>query len=1043
MLRSKALTIFVEKWDNAQYAVSAHEYSNAHPESSFPLPVQQWKTLLFSTHRESYYGSFLETKGDHILLDGWQLVTLFAHEKFNPFIEWHWDELAEVCLAAAPAIHEAITEKDWLPDFAALEAGEFRWQLPRRVQDEFDVSFWEDEEVRSFIGAWFHNALNAHLNKDMKKWLGDKLLLLQKQSFPAGVLSSYFDEDMWLEWIGLKESEVPFTIGLRLDEPEFSAAVEESFVGGGEPALSEVENWTLETFVRDRKNPNAIYEVGALPAKWRKHLDVIRDTQARWLKIFPWLDGFGGFGVELAETDEAGEFREKLAETDGFDGFGEKLAETNGAAPIPELKRYLSEEEAWFFLTEASETLLSLGVEILLPAWWDAMKNANLKVKARVKGTGSSHRPSFVGLQAMLDFDWRFSMNGVDLSEDEFQQLVSEKRRLVYVRGRWVKLDPNFIRQIQDLMKRAEKEGLHVRDLIEQEMVGGLDGDGLEDGSDNPKAFAKIQIELNRQWKTMINQLSELQELPLAPVPDGLEAELRPYQLTGMSWLLFLRKYGFGACLADDMGLGKTIQLISYLLAVKAAEGGKPRVAVKSAEGGKPSVAMKSAEGGHESEKLSRKGSSRSGENSDVALTETPAALIICPTSVLGNWQKELERFAPSLNVYLHYGSGRLKEEAFRERACASDVVLTSYGLTHLDEEEFSSLSWGSIAIDEAQNIKNAQTKQSRAVRKLKGKHHIALTGTPMENRLSELWSIFDFTNHGYLGSLGQFQKRFIIPIERDDEKEKIRELQGLIRPFLLRRTKKDEDVALNLPDKLEQKEYCPLTAEQASLYEQLVKDTFVEIENASGMARRGLVLQMLGRLKQLCNHPALYLKERAAGDELLERSAKMEKLVEIVDNVLEREESCLIFTQYIEMGEMIRRLIKERFGKDVPFLNGSVPKAQRDDMIARFQDREFPVFLLSLKAGGTGLNLTAANHVVHYDRWWNPAVENQATDRAYRIGQDRFVHVHKLISTGTLEEKIDHMLEKKQHLNDQVIQSENWITELSTDDLRQLVHLT
>ena len=310
-----------------------------------------------------------------------------------------------------------------------------------------------------------------------------------------------------------------------------------------------------------------------------------------------------------------------------------------------------------------------------------------------------------------------------------------------------------------------------------------------------------------------------------------------------------------------------------------------------------------------------------------------------------------------------------------------------------------------------------------------------------MENRLSELWSIFDFINHGYLGSLGQFQKRFVLPIERDNEKDRIHQLQALIRPFLLRRTKKDEEVALNLPDKLEQKEYCPLTAEQASLYEQLVRDTLADIDKLSSFERKGLILQMLSRLKQLCNHPALYLKEEKPTN-LLERSTKLEKLQELVGSVVDQGESCLIFTQYIGMGQMIQRMIKEEFGLEVPFLNGSVPKNQRDAMITKFQDREFPIFLLSLKAGGTGLNLTAANHVIHYDRWWNPAVENQATDRAYRIGQKRFVHVHKFICTGTLEEKIDLMLDKKQALNDEVIQSDNWITELSTDELRDLVHL-
>lgn len=311
-----------------------------------------------------------------------------------------------------------------------------------------------------------------------------------------------------------------------------------------------------------------------------------------------------------------------------------------------------------------------------------------------------------------------------------------------------------------------------------------------------------------------------------------------------------------------------------------------------------------------------------------------------------------------------------------------------------------------------------------------------------MENRLTELWSIFDFTNHGYLGSLGNFQKKFVLPIEKDNEKEKIGELQALIRPFLLRRTKKDEEVALNLPDKQEQKEYCPLTAEQASLYEQLVQDTFAQIETLTGLERKGLILQLLSRLKQLCNHPALYLKEENPL-QLLERSVKLEKLTELIEAVLEREESGLIFTQYIEMGEIIRRVLNKKYGIEVPFLNGSVPKAKRDEMITRFQNREFPVFLLSLKAGGTGLNLTAANHVIHYDRWWNPAVENQATDRAYRIGQKRFVHVHKFISTGTLEEKIDAMLEKKQTLNDAIIQSDNWITELSTDELRDLILLS
>src|SRR5690606_17435707 len=464
---------------------------------------------------------------------------------------------------------------------------------------------------------------------------------------------------------------------------------------------------------------------------------------------------------------------------------------------------------------------------------------------------------------------------------------------------------------------------------------------------------------LNQSLKKMLRQLNTVSEIPVIDIPHNLDGQLRHYQQLGLNWLVFLRQFGFGACLADDMGLGKTIQLIAYLLHVK-------------------------------NEKLSDK-----------------PALIICPTSVLGNWQRELERFAPSLNVVLHYGTNRAKEESFEASIKDADVVLTSYGLSHLDFDEFSTIEWSTIALDEAQNIKNAETKQSRAIRKLKGEHHIALTGTPMENRLAELWAIFDFINHGYLGTFGQFQKNYIAPIEKDNSEAKIRELQQLIKPFLLRRTKKDPEVELNLPDKLEQKEYCALTAEQAALYEDLVQDTFSKIETLSMFARKGLILQMLNRLKQLCNHPALFLKEEAP-ENLVARSNKLATLVELADSIIENEEACIIFTQYLGMGRMIVQILEERYNITVPFLNGSMPKAQRDDFVAKFQNGEFPFFLLSLKAGGTGLNLTAANHVIHYDRWWNPAVENQATDRAYRIGQNRFVHVHKFTTTGTLEEKID-----------------------------------
>ncbi|WP_141430994.1 DEAD/DEAH box helicase [Bacillus sp. 03113] len=941
MLKSRYLKIHVTNVEQNQYLIMVKRNDD------HILPPDEWKYLFFNRHDESYFGTMLETKIvnglEGVLIDGWQLVTLFGKERFNRLIDWDWDETSQICLASAHTVLDSMHRHEWVPDFASWENNEFQWTLPERVMNEFNADFWEENlqtnsgsiTNKQFVQEWFNHSVESYMNQDeeMKNRFGDKLASLKKQELPSKTLASFFDEDSWLEWIGLKENSTPFTLGIKLEEP---------------PDID--QPWSLELFLRDKNKPDRLIDhqdTASFPSKWRSFEHKIDLEQEKWIQLFPWLKGKKGIANQLTE------------------------------------------EEAWIFLTEASETLLALGVDILLPSWWQAMKSASLKMKARVKSS-NSHRRSFVGLQAMLEYDWRFSMNGVDLSEEEFKKMVEEKRRLIQIRGRWIKLDPAFIHQIQQLMIKAEKEGLHVRDIIEQELIAAENDES--DAIENPRAFAKIQIELNRQWKQMIHKLKKVNELPLETVSTSFQGELRPYQQLGMSWLLFLRNYRFGACLADDMGLGKTIQLISYLLKVKEQENAGP-------------------------------------------------ALIICPTSVLGNWQKEVERFAPNLTVYLHYGANRLKEDAFAEQVANSDIVLTSYGLTHLDLEDMEKITWSTVAIDEAQNIKNAHTKQSRAVRKLKGLHHIALTGTPMENRLTELWSIFDFTNHGYLGSLGQFQRRFVLPIEKEDEKEQIQKLQTLIRPFLLRRTKKDEDVSLNLPDKLEQKEYCPLTAEQASLYEQVVRDTFDSIEKLTTFERKGLVLQMLSRLKQLCNHPSLYLKEEKP-THLLTRSTKLEKLNELLKAVLEQKESCLIFTQYIEMGQMIQKMAKDQFNIQVPFLNGSVPKQERDRMIHRFQNQEFPIFLLSLKAGGTGLNLTAANHVIHYDRWWNPAVENQATDRAYRIGQKRFVHVHKLICTGTLEEKIDAMLEKKQSLNDQIIQSENWITKLSTDELRDLVHL-
>ncbi len=989
MLKTKQFEIHCIQLKEGNFFLYAFE--NGEP--GVPLPA--WTFPLFQWHESSFYGSKLNATTVHfqignrtiaidgVLLDPFETLELFGTEPFNQFIQWEFDELANSLLAISPVIYETIVEKRFKPDFESWKNGEFRWEVPDQVWYEFLPEFWEtpmtelfvdrEEDVggepirmKEFVQHLFHNGVESYLSrlpKLGKQWHKRKELL--QNAIADGLdVASFFDEKKFLQWIGASETDLPFTIGLRLEEPH-----------------EDGEMWQLTTVLRDIKKPETVVVFNPtkrgkkrLPKKWELHLDEVVAEQKRIARLIPWLAN---------EDKAAGEY--------------EKLNDANLSAP-PIVKEELTEDEAWAFLTNASEKLLLLGIDILLPSWWEALKNANMRLKARVKS--SSNGPSFVGLNALLDYEWRVSMAGVDLSEAEFRKLVEENRRLINIGGQWMKLDPAFIKKMQAIMEKAEKEGMRVQDFIEQQLLYGGDNeepDSLDEDNDQ-RIFSRIQIELHPKLRNFVHSLTDLTDIPDLEVPTSFQGELRPYQKKGMNWLYFLRQYGFGACLADDMGLGKTIQLIAYLLLVK--------------------------------------------ENNPAS----GPSLIICPTSVLGNWQKELERFSPDLHVYLHYGASRLKAEQFTETLTGEhsyDVVLTTYGLSHLDFEELSSLKWEAIILDEAQNIKNAATKQSRAIRKLKGNHHIALTGTPMENRLTELWSIFDFINKGYLGSLTRFQQRFVLPIERQDNKEKIQELQKLIRPFLLRRTKNDEEVALNLPDKIEQKEYCPLTVEQASLYEQIVKDTFDRLATLSGFERKGYVLKLLSMLKQLCNHPALFLKEhQARGEELIERSTKLEKLVELFDTVMDQNESGLIFTQYIGMGEMIQSVLEARYGLKVPFLNGSTSKQQRDTLINNFQKGEFPILLLSLKAGGTGLNLTAANHVIHYDRWWNPAVENQATDRAYRIGQTKFVHVHKFITTGTLEEKIDAMLEKKQTLNDQIIQSDQWLADMSDEDLYDILKL-
>ncbi len=469
--------------------------------------------------------------------------------------------------------------------------------------------------------------------------------------------------------------------------------------------------------------------------------------------------------------------------------------------------------------------------------------------------------------------------------------------------------------------------------------------------------------------------------------PKNLLGELRPYQMTGLKWLWTNISKGFGCCMADDMGLGKTIQVISLILKLK------------------------------EENKLKN------------------PVLVVCPTTLMGNWMKELQMFAPSLKVTTYHGLDRKLDTNF-------DVILTTYAIMRIDVEEMKNHTWGMIVVDEAQNIKNPDTAQTLAIKSLKSDIKIAMTGTPVENRLTELWSIFDFINKGYLGSLKEFQKSYAIPIERFKEKTRASKLKLSVSPFVLRRLKTDKNVISDLPEKMVMNDYCYLAKSQAILYEKTLNEMMEKISGFTGVNRRGNIFKLITALKQICNHPYQFLKTGGTSKEL---SGKAEKCVDLVNNIIENGEKTLIFTQYKEMGDLLTQIISEECGTEPSFFHGSLTVPQREALIEDFQtNSERKVMILSLKAGGTGLNLTSATNVIHYDLWWNPAVEDQATDRTYRIGQDKNVMVHRMITLGTFEEKIDEMLKSKKELADlAVYEGEKIITELSDDEIYEIFSLT
>ncbi|MGG4219379.1 DEAD/DEAH box helicase [Paenibacillus jamilae] len=954
---------------------------------NYSISGQMLKQRLFAWHEASFYGTELEIQHvqdtDIIVLPSEQVIPFLAEQELLKHIEWIWDEANAPWLRLIPLLTHCIETKAYVPSFTSFQAGKLQWKWDAEALENIqpaELALLDslDENEREGLVAAFSAAV-------FQRWYGTEAEAADLRReypilfAPQRQIAAGLDAQAWLIAIGWKADTAPFRPLLQLLEPEQE---------DDEPS------WQLKLVLQDKQDPALLvpvqladdgYASGSWPEAWTTH---VRERSGGWLES---LTAILPAGQRAGSRDDI-------------------------------LSRPLSDEAAWQFLTTDSQRLLESGWQVLLPAWWEAATRKKPKLRAKVRpGEGAGERSkggSLFGLDSIVQFDWRVAIGDADLSESEFAELVARNERLVRFRGQWIALDPVLLAQIRRAMDGIDSaEGLSFQDILQLHLLGNTDepeGDASGEQSADPARF-RLEVELNAHLLKLISQLGRQSEWPALDVPDGLQAELRTYQQDGYAWLAFLRRFGLGACLADDMGLGKTVQFITYLLHLQeiAAETG-----VRS------------------------------------------SSLLICPTSVLGNWQKELSRFAPSLKVMLHYGSKREQGDLFREKVEQADVILTSFATATLDQELLQSMTWDSICLDEAQNIKNAQTKQSTAVRSFPARHRIALTGTPIENRLSELWSIYDFINPGYLGSSRAFSNRFMNAIEKEHNEQRTMDLQKLVQPFMLRRKKKDPAIQLDLPDKNEMKTYIHLTSEQGALYDQIVKELMERMQKLEGIERKGAILSALTQLKQLCDHPALLTKEAlldaaASGysqpdlEAVISRSSKLERILAMVKELREEGERCLIFTQYIGMGQMLQQVLAQELQEPVLYLNGSTSKTARDRMIDQFQSQTLPpdeqpsVFILSLKAGGVGLNLTAANHVFHFDRWWNPAVENQATDRAYRMGQTKDVQVHKFISLGTLEERIDEMLESKQQLSDQIITStEGWITELSTDELKDLFTL-
>lgn len=649
-------------------------------------------------------------------------------------------------------------------------------------------------------------------------------------------------------------------------------------------------------------------------------------------------------------------------------------------------------ETAFTFLKESAWVLEDAGYKVVVPAWWTPKGRQRAKIRLQATGKsmgGGEKAKSYFSFETLVQYQYTLAIGNQSVSEQEWQKLVQAKTPLIKFRGQWMELDQGKMQQMLDFWKQQQATNPELSLMDFMRLTTSEDDD------------VEVTFERDETLATMLTQLRDKSRLQLTPDPSRLQGTLREYQKRGLSWLHYLESLGLNGCLADDMGLGKTVQVIARLIQERELE----------------------------SEDENRR---------------IPPTLLIAPTSVVGNWHHEMQKFAPHLKVAVHHGGDRPKDSAAFKAICRDhDVVITSFNLARQDAKLLTAVTWHRIVLDEAQNIKNPKTAQTKAILKLQANHRLALTGTPVENRLLDLWSIFNFLNPGYLGNQNQFRKQFELPIQKENNSVRSTTLKKLVEPLILRRVKTDREIIKDLPDKVEQKLFCNLTKEQASLYEAVLKDVAAQLENVEGIQRKGLILATLTKLKQICNHPRQFLQDES--EFTAERSHKLSRLLGMLEEVMEEGESALVFSQFREIGDALYTHLRHSCHYNTYYIHGGTPRKKREQMIADFQDPETEpsIFMLSLKAAGVGITLTKANHVFHFDRWWNPAVEDQATDRAFRIGQQKNVFVHKFVTMGTLEERIDTMIEDKKKLAGAIVGSdESWLTELDNNAFKQLIAL-